>query len=101
MGVSAPLYLTHVLSIPSHWSVLPNCVRVTVVLFPNNLGFRNTLEKSFYILLYLFLGMLGLHCCVGFSLVPVHGLLISVASLFAKHGLKGTQGGSVVAAPGF
>ena len=94
MGVSAPLYLTHVLSIPSHWSVLPNCVRVTVVLFPNNLGFRNTLEKSFYILLYLFWGMLGLHCCVGFSvvgesrgyfLVVVHRLLTVVASLVADH----------------
>ena len=74
---------------------------VTDVLFPNDLGFRNILEKSFYTLLYLFVAMLGLHCCVGFSLVTVHGLLISVASLVAKHGLKGIQGGSAVAAPGF
>ena len=43
---------------------------------------------------YLFLAILGLHCCVGFSLVAasgttlcsVQGLLIAVASLVAKHG---------------
>ena len=43
--------------------------------------------------------MLGLHCCVDFSLVAVsgdsslvavHGLLIVVASLVAEHGLLGS-----------
>ena len=45
---------------------------------------------------YLFLAVLGLHCCVGFSLVAargdyslvaVCGVLISVVLLFAEHGL--------------
>jgi len=48
---------------------------------------------------YLFLAVLGLHCCTnfslvavsrGYSLVAVHGLLIVVASLVAEHGLLGT-----------
>ena len=33
------------------------------------------------LLIYLFLSVLGLRCCVGFSLVAVLGLLIAVASL--------------------
>ena len=33
----------------------------------------------------MFLVVLGLHCCVGISLVVVHGRLISVASLVAEH----------------
>ena len=37
--------------------------------------------------IYLFLTMLGLHCCVGFSLVAMCGLLIVVASLDAEHRL--------------
>ena len=32
-------------------------------------------------------GRAGLCCCVGFSLVPVHGLLTLVASLVAEQGL--------------
>ena len=45
---------------------------------------------------YLFLAVLGLFCCVGFSLVAASGgyspvavlrLLIAVASLVAEHGL--------------
>ena len=44
--------------------------------------------------------MLGLHCCVGFSLVvasggyspaAVRGLLVAVASLVSEHGLGGAQ----------
>mgnify|MGYP006996711757 CR=1 FL=1 len=68
------------------------------------------------ILIFYFNFYLCIFDCVGSSLlcldffscgkwrllfIAVHGLLISVASLFATHGLKGTQGGSVVAAPGF
>ena len=46
--------------------------------------------------MYLFLAVLGLHCCVrafsscgkwGLPLVVVHGLLIAVASLVVEHGL--------------
>ena len=36
---------------------------------------------NFYFFTYLFLAVLGLHCCMGFSLVAVHGLLIVLASL--------------------
>ena len=53
--------------------------------------------ESFLKIIYLFiLGHLGLHCCMGFSLcalsgccslVVVHGLLITAASLVAQHGL--------------
>ena len=51
---------------------------------------------SLNIYIYLFLAMLGLCCCVGFSLVKkkrgwfliaVHRLLIAVASFVAEHGL--------------
>ena len=51
------------------------------------------LKKSFFIILhicnvfYLFLAVLDLHCCVGFTLVAVCGLLIAVVSLAAEHGL--------------
>ena len=47
--------------------------------------------------LILFLAVLGIHCCMGFSLVVKsrsyslvveHGLLIVVASLVAEHGLS-------------
>ena len=46
--------------------------------------------------IFLFLAVLGLHCCVpafsscgerGLLFVVVHGLLIVVASLVAEHGL--------------
>ena len=50
----------------------------------------------FYLFIYLFLAALGLRCCTrafsscgeqGLLFVVVHGLLIVVASLVAKHGL--------------
>ena len=53
-----------------------------------------------YNCIYLFLAVLGLHCCSGFSpvvasrgysLVAVLRLLILVASLVAEHGLYSTQ----------
>ena len=37
--------------------------------------------------MYLFLTLLGLCCCVGFSLVAMYRLLIVVASLAVEHGL--------------
>ena len=49
-----------------------------------------------YLLFILFLAVLGLHCCAGFSLAAVsegyslaavHRLLIAVAPLVAKHSL--------------
>jgi len=51
------------------------------------------------IFIYVFLAVLGLHCCRGSSLVVVVGLLTAVASLVAEHGLSGTEA-SVAAAPG-
>ena len=65
--------------------------------------------------MYLFLAVLGLCRCAGFSLVAasrdyssvlVHGLLIAMVSLVAEHWLQGTQAsvaavcGSVAVAPG-
>ena len=56
----------------------------------------------------IYLAVLGLFCCMGLSLVAVSrghslvvvlGLVISVASPVAEHGLKGTQA-SVVVVPG-
>lgn len=35
----------------------------------------------------LVLSVLGLHCCAGFSLVAVHGLLIMAAFLSVEHRL--------------
>ena len=49
-----------------------------------------------YLFIYLFMAVLGLHCCAwafsslgkrGLLFVVVHGLLIAVASLAAEHGL--------------
>ena len=57
--------------------------------------------------MYLFLAVLSLHGCSGFSLVAASGgyslvavrsLLTVMTSLVAKHGLEGTQA-SVVMAP--
>ena len=58
-------------------------------------------------LFILFLTVLGLHCCSGFSLVvvsrayslvAVHGFPTAVASLVAEHGLQGARAG-VAAVP--
>ena len=35
--------------------------------------------------------MLGLCCCVGFSLAAMHGFLTTVAALVAEHSMQGTQ----------
>ena len=62
---------------------------------------------NFYLLIYLFLVELGLHCYTlafssfgngGYSLVVARGLLIVVASLLVEHRIQGAQA-SVVAAP--
>ena len=57
--------------------------------------FNNIFFLSFFIyLIYLFLAVLGLHCCLrafsgcgerGLLFVVLHGLLIVVASLVAEH----------------
>ena len=55
-------------------------------------------DKVFIILfICLFLAVLYLHCCVGFSLVAMHGLLIVAASLVAEHRRSGTQASVAVA----
>ena len=50
--------------------------------------------KSFYLFVYLFLAVLGLHCCVqvfsscdsrDYTLAAMCGLLIVVTSVFAEH----------------
>ena len=72
-----------------------------------------SLVNFFSFFMYLFLAVLGLQCCMGFSpavasyslvvasysLVVVHGLRIVLASLVAEHRLQGMQA-SVVAARG-
>ena len=46
------------------------------------------MSQSFkYGFIYLFLVVLGLGCCAGFSLVAVHGFLIVVTSLVAEQKL--------------
>ena len=60
----------------------------------SDLGSR---ERQFYLFI-LFLPVLGLHCCVSFSLVVVCGLLITMASLVVECGLEGAWA-SAVAAP--
>ena len=45
----------------------------------------------------IFLAVLGLHCCMGFSLVALHRLLITVTSPVAEHGLSGTRVSAVAA----
>ena len=52
-----------------------------------------------FLIYYLFLAVLGLCCCMDFSLVVLCRLLIAVASLAVEHGLYGTQA-PAVAAPG-
>ena len=52
-----------------------------------------------YNFIYVFLAVLGLRCCTGFSLVAVPGPLTAVASLGAEHGLWG-EPAAVVATPG-
>ena len=54
--------------------------------------------------MWLFLAVIGLHCCTGFSLVMVsgvcspvvHGPLIAEASPVEEHGLQSTQASVVV-----
>ena len=70
----------------------------------------------YYYFVYLFLAVVGLCCCMGFSLVlmscgyslvAVHGLLMAVASSVAEHGLWGPRAsvfeacGPAVAVSGF
>ena len=61
------------------------------------MGISSSIGTLFFTILciYLFLAMLGLHCCSGFSLVVASGgyplvavlrLLIAVAFLVAEHG---------------
>jgi len=50
---------------------------------------HNSAKKNFKKVFFfndLFLALLGLSCCEGFSRVAVHGLLTEVASLVVEHG---------------
>ena len=47
-------------------------------------------------LIDVFLAVLGLHCCVDFSIVVVLGVLIEAASLIVEHGLLGELASVVV-----
>ena len=58
---------------------------------------RIQLDFFFYNFVYLFMALLGLHCCLGFSLVVesrgyslvvVHGLLIAVTSVVLERGSR-------------
>ena len=50
-----------------------------------------TFSKLSYISIYLFMAVLGLHCCVGFFLAAESGgyPLVAVASLVVEHGFWG------------
>ena len=43
------------------------------------------------VFIYFFSAVLGLCCCVGFSLVAVQGLLTATASFVAEHRLEGSD----------
>ena len=49
------------------------------------------------ILLIDFVAVLGLPCCVDFSLVAAQGLLIVVVPPLMEHGIQGAQASAVVA----
>ena len=60
------------------------------------MNYFNALFLKNFLTIYLFLAVLDLHCCVGFSLAVVsglyslgaaRGLLIAVASRVVEHGL--------------
>ena len=91
MWVYLYLFLCNILS---HFQAIQNCVSVYSYMdcFPLYLLH---LKKNKYI--YLFLAVLGLHCCVwafsshgeqGLLFVAVRGLLIAVVSLVAEHRLQ-------------
>ena len=48
--------------------------------------YASTVHSFFKKNLYLFLAMLGLHCCLGFCLVAVYWLLFAAACLVAERG---------------
>ena len=68
------------------WSFL------VIICIPREAATQTPLPQAFnfflfYLCIYLFLGVLGLCCCMSFSLVVVHWLLIVVASLDVEQGL--------------
>ena len=67
---------------------------------------RNLFFFNLFYFIYLFLAVLGLHCCSwafsscserGLLFTAVHVLLIAVVSLVAEHGLQGAWASVVVA----
>ena len=63
------------------------------------MGFLGFFYVVFFLVLFIYLAVLGLPCCTGCSLVMVHWLLIVAASVLSELGLSDTCM-SVVAAPG-
>ena len=60
------------------------CIQFLILKYLNLFLILLVLKKK---IISLFLVVLGLRCCMGFSLDVVHGLLIAVASLVAEHRL--------------
>ena len=63
------------------------------------MGFFFLVYLFFFLVLFIYLAVLGLPCCTGCSLVAVHGLLLVAASVLSELGFSDTCT-SVVAAPG-
>ena len=99
--ITGPLHLHWSFSHPYFPSIsfptLPSLLGVAqvlpVLLLKTSLGVSIVLS---FLFIYLFLAVLGLHCCIwaspscddwGLLFVAVHGLLIVVASLVIEHGL--------------
>ena len=79
--------------------------KCTIYTFSGHQSNAISLMSSYYFYIWLYLAFMGLHYCMGISLIVVSGLLIAVASLVPEHRLQacGLQllqhMGSVVRAP--
>ena len=55
-------------------------------LFTYFFNWKETLFLVVFLVLFIYLAVLGLPCCIGFSLVAVHQLLIVAASILVEQG---------------
>jgi len=95
------LYIIWILINSSTKSLTPALAMLAFFVFLKNSKLASPLPsflKFIILFIYLFWAVLGLHCCMGFSLVAASrgylliagwGVLIAVASLVAGHGLQG------------
>ena len=67
------------------------------LLFNFTRGIAQAVRFFFYNFIYLFLAVLGLHCCVGASLAVVRVLLMATAPFIAEHRLCSAWASVVVA----